>query len=1319
MFYTTLAPHSPMDVEVGTTGDWRTYWYDVETQQQIQFWSPVVDYTQSSFRSWMSNDKTKLWTPRIQVDGKWEKYDGGGVVLYLSTNALGDYTIGLELFDDYYASTSTVGLFDPEKGEIRGYISDTGEGLGYVEIEDGGQIQEVQTTAIDRDWVAIELVKGTTYEVEVLGLSGKGGTLVDPHLNIRNENGTEVIHTADGYPAGTTAVGNDVYTEFTADYTGMHYLDVGSGMEAGGTNLDQVGSWTMLVRSKDQYSADVNTTGFIKLDESNRGTNESEINELGDRDWFRIYLEKGLTYQVEALGESSGSGSLDDPEVEVLSTIGIRLAGDDDSGLNSDAAVSFAPTLSGYYYIGVAGSGNSSKGTYQVRVKSVPDDYAGDLSTDAILTIDQPQKGMLQNSNDTDWFKVGLTEGRYILKAYADNAGEIDPLRDPYLILRDEAGQALLWSDDSRNSLDSEIYFNVTAETAGAYYLEVQGGFKYDIGSYEVLVETAPADDYADTLDGELTAGQLVVGERLTAGIQAPGDLDLFKFVAEPGVIYQFDALGYAGIASSNATVDATEILSDPFMRLFGERGELIFRADDGGIGGDARAYYKNESDTDQTVFLQVSSANTNQLGTYQVEVNPYAFVDNDIGDIPAEAKPITLGETIESDLLMRGDVDVFAVNLLEGERYVFHLRGAGTGEGTLIDPYLELLTGDNGVLSVASDDNSGWYENARISYVAQSSGEHFLKVTADTPANGEEIGTGSYTLITREPDDHGDTSVLATELAVGADAVEGRINYNDGIFGAAALGETARATDNDLDWFKIEAAADQVITLTIDATGSEATSRPMFEVIHSSVIVARGDGKETGNIASTAFKTNEAGTYYIAVVDGAGGTGNYSISAVAGDVADEDFAVPVVALGQFTEGDNTIEKTGFIGISGDSDTYSFNVASGHTYRLSIDGARDGLSAPLENISVSPEWVEIEEGETFVGAQLDGSFSLQIDAARDETLNFSVSSFDVDTGKYFIELVDLGLLGGDDYADTVDTYDDFENDIYAIGESLTGTIEEVGDLDLIEVVLTAGQRYEIVSLGYQDDVGTLALPQITLLNASGIAIASGYTDLDAGRSTIETSVFASGTYYIQLGAKEFEGNLGSYTLQSSRLEFETTDDDSVPGDATTGYTISKGQLVRSEIDYFGDVDWFAVELDASKTYKVDILALGAEFGTLTDSELRIISSSGIQVAYDNNSGAGKDSEVIFTASEDGTYFIEVAGEYNDLGTYALRLRELYSGEADPLAGQQTYLNALGLHYISEYTGAGITVGVVDDGIEYEHPDLMNQIDFAADMDAQF
>ena len=164
-------------------------------------------------------------------------------------------------------------------------------------------------------------------------------------------------------------------------------------------------------------------------------------------------------------------------------------------------------------------------------------------------------------------------------------------------------------------------------------------------------------------------------------------------------------------------------------------------------------------------------------------------------------------------------------------------------------------------VLSVASDDNSG-YENARISYVAQSSGEHFLKAKADTPANGEEIGTGSYTLITREPDDHGDLLFSRRNWPWEPMQLRGA-STTMMEFLVLQLGRDCARDDNDVDWFKIEAAADQVITLTIDATGSEATSRPMFEVIHSSVIVARGDG-ETGNIASTAFKTNEAGTYYM-----------------------------------------------------------------------------------------------------------------------------------------------------------------------------------------------------------------------------------------------------------------------------------------------------------------------------------------------------------------------------------------------------------------------------------------------------------------------
>ena len=93
-----------MDVEVGSTGLWYTYWYYVDTEQNLMFLSPVTNQNYNYFAHWKSDQKEKVWTPQMQEDGEWKKYDGGNVVLYLENNNVqGDYTIGLELFDDYNA----------------------------------------------------------------------------------------------------------------------------------------------------------------------------------------------------------------------------------------------------------------------------------------------------------------------------------------------------------------------------------------------------------------------------------------------------------------------------------------------------------------------------------------------------------------------------------------------------------------------------------------------------------------------------------------------------------------------------------------------------------------------------------------------------------------------------------------------------------------------------------------------------------------------------------------------------------------------------------------------------------------------------------------------------------------------------------------------------------------------------------------------------------------------------------------------------------------------------------------------------------------
>ena len=176
--------------------------------------------------------------------------------------------------------------------------------------------------------------------------------------------------------------------------------------------------------------------------------------------------------------------------------------------------------------------------------------------------------------------------------------------------------------------------------------------------------------------------------------------------------------------------------------------------------------------------------------------------------------------------MLLRGDVDYFQVNLEAEQNYVFHLRGEATGEGTLSDPFLEIRSGSDGAVVEAFNDNGGWGENSLISFTPTAPGEYFVVVKADQPADGKEVGTGSYTLLTRKPDDYGDNSLGAYQLEVGQ-TLAGGIQYNDGVFGAAALDSFGSATNRDIDWFSVSLKAGETYSVEVDA--AEVGLSPTF----------------------------------------------------------------------------------------------------------------------------------------------------------------------------------------------------------------------------------------------------------------------------------------------------------------------------------------------------------------------------------------------------------------------------------------------------------------------------------------------------------
>ncbi len=102
--------------------------------------------------------------------------------------------------------------------------------------------------------------------------------------------------------------------------------------------------------------------------------------------------------------------------------------------------------------------------------------------------------------------------------------------------------------------------------------------------------------------------------------------------------------------------------------------------------------------------------------------------------------------------------------------------------------------------------------------------------------------------------------------------------------------------------------------------------------------------------------------------------------------------------------------------------------------------------------------------------------------------------------------------------------------------------------------------------------------------------------------------------------------------------------DTIPGDISTTVTIGVGGSLTSELDSAGDRDWIAVTLQAGRTYSISLSGTGAN--AVSDTYLRLMNAAGIQVAFDDDGGAGTNSLLVFTATTTGTYYIN-AGAYDD------------------------------------------------------------------------
>ena len=348
---------------------------------------------------------------------------------------------------------------------------------------------------------------------------------------------------------------------------------------------------------------------------------------------------------------------------------------------------------------------------------------------------------------------------------------------------------------------------------------------------------------------------------------------------------------------------------------------------------------------------------------------------------------------------------------------------------------------------------------------------------------------------------------------------------------------------------------------------------------------------------------------------------------------------------------------TGEIERSGDRDWFAVDLEAGRIYRIDLKGRSTG-DGTLHN----PYLRGVYDDN---GVLIRGTWDDDRGAGRNSRADFVAPA----DATYYLAAGAYRDWKGTYTLSVTEVHDDFPagtgtSGTVEIGGSATGGIEFRGDRDWFEVTLQAGKVYRFELKGGATGDGTLPYPHIRgIYDADGDRIdgtTGAYNNEGTNVTTYSRMDFAApadDTYYVSAEAK-FNGYWwrgGTYTLYVTEVA-----DDYASGIGTTG-TLAVGAPTTGAIDYADDRDWFAVPLDAGKSYRFDLEGSRSDAGTLFAPRLHgIFDSDGNEVdgAKVMHGWFWFYSQAVFTPDADDTYYVSAGQWANTQGTYTLTVTEI-------------------------------------------------------------
>ena len=1108
--------------------------------------SPVEDTgDEASGPGW---DALKSFTP--PVSGTYYISVGGLRRPGSDHTSIGQYSVSVRSLangssdDDYSEDASTTGTVAADGTAASGAVQYSG----------------------DRDWFAVTLAAGQSYQFDVLGLDSGGGSVADPLLaGLYDDQGVLIDSTeADGGGKGA-----DSRLVFVADSSGVVFVSVGA-VDNG------VGSYSLRVTTAATgATGDSSTLASVAVGGAVFGT----VDTPGEVHWYSVELEGGVRYRFSMEGRDSIRGRLRDPRiVGVYGSGGSLIAGtsDDDSGVRDDSRVFFVPSASGTHYVAVGGE-DAHEGTYVLRLQAMPalganvsEPAGGDVPADTSTTARVLVGGSVTGGNNAlevagfdgnDWFAVELEEGfTYRFEALGAPQGLGTSTYTSVNAVFNADGTPLISAGpgyipnrrtihyDSNGDLTGTSWrIDWIAPYTGTYYVQVHGdhSFTTSVGTYTLQVTDISDSAFArdDYSDNSGAAGQLMLGSSAKARIEAPGDVDWFALYMEAGRPYK--VLMHGSHSGFRSYGNASQEL---IVGIYDSSGTYIDGTTDGVEYVPFRRYQEHAqvrfTPTQTGVYYIAAGQEFYETGTYYLTVT-----SAERADVPADSSTMERlkpGELKSGWSNTAGDVDWYGLDVVAGRRYGVMTMARNAGLGTSAervhradDPVVAgVYAGDGTSVTFSSD----WVYSVHVrdgdlaTFVATETGTQYVAVSAST--------AGGYWVDAFEIDDDHPADVSTS----GTVAVGGSVK---GVIG----------TGDDHDWFAVELVSGSKYRFRLEGLQTRSGSLPdphlkgvydstgaLLEAVPAKHRAGNRPGSDQGHNSVFAYTAATTGTHYISAgsTDDAQGSYVLRVADITGVGAD-DFTASRTRPGRIELTNGVGGTNGVLHQPTDDDWFSVDLTQGHRYKIETKTAHTyggtlrladivmlfnqsgrGIPSSSGADDVTTHYVrggstDSQDGRLAYTAPYTGTYYIQIGTYA---LNSAYK------GSYTVLVSDLTQI--DDLP--VSVVDDFAADtstsgVLAVGAAAAGAVNRPHDRDWFAVDLVSGTTYRF-DLSGAGTAAPLGDPFIAGLFDSGGAYVGGTTNDDRDGSSSDSRVTftasATGTYYLAVGS--YTAELGDYEV---------------------------------------------------------------------------------------------------------------------------------------------------------------------------------------------